>query len=92
MGEEQQARGEFRVTNRLGLHMRSAAIVVRTGQGFESSITISNGQACADAASVLDLLTLAAGQGTVLVIEATGSDAQEAVASLGELVRRGFAE
>jgi phosphotransferase system HPr (HPr) family protein len=92
MGEEKQARGEFRVTNRLGLHMRSAAIVVRTGQGFEASITISNGQACADAASVLDLLTLAAGHGTLLVIEATGSDAQQAVATLGELVRRGFAE
>jgi phosphocarrier protein len=92
MGEEKQARGEFRVNNRLGLHMRSAAIVVRTGQRFEASITISNGEACADAASVLDLLTLAAGQGTVLVIEATGSDAQQAVAALGELVRRGFAE
>ncbi|HIF62562.1 MAG TPA: HPr family phosphocarrier protein [Deltaproteobacteria bacterium] len=92
MDQEKQARGEFRVNNRLGLHMRSAAIVVRTGQGFEASITISNGQSCADAASVLDLLTLAAGQGTVLVIEATGSDAEQAVATLGELVRRGFAE
>lgn len=92
MGDEKQARGEFRVNNRLGLHMRSAAIVVRTGQGFESSITISNGQTSADAGSVLDLLTLAAGHGTLLVIEATGSDAQQAVAALGELVRRGFAE
>ncbi len=92
MDQEKQARGEFRVNNRLGLHMRSAAIVVRTGQGFEASITISNGQSCADAASVLDLLTLAAGQGMVLVIEATGSDAEQAVATLGELVRRGFAE
>jgi len=72
--------------------MRSAAIVARTSQGFEASITISNGETRADAGSVLDLLTLAASQGTVLLVEATGSDAEQAVEALGKLVLRGFAE
>jgi len=45
--------------------MRSAAIVARTSQGFEASITISNGETRADAGSVLDLLTLASLRSTV---------------------------
>ena len=44
--------GVFTVSNELGLHTRAAAIVVRTATRFKSRITLSNGDARADAASV----------------------------------------
>lgn len=92
MRRTSQARGSFTVTNELGLHTRAAAIVVRTATRFKSRIRISNGDATADAASVLDLLTLAAARGAELIVEAEGPDAQKAVDNIGELIDRHFAE
>ena len=42
--------------------------------------------------SVLDLMTLAASTGTPIVVEAEGADAEAAVAALGGLIARNFAE
>ncbi len=84
--------GVFTVSNELGLHTRAAAIVVRTATRFKSRITLSNGDARADAASVLDLLTLAATRGTELLVEAEGPDARKAVEAIGNLIDRHFAE
>ena len=88
----EQAEGEFTITNELGLHFRAAAMVVRVSADFASRIVISNGQTQADAASMLDLMTLAASRGTRLKIHAEGPDADEAVAALGALIARNFAE
>ena len=92
MAADDKARGEFTVTNELGLHTRAAAIVVRTARRFRSRITISNGEVTANASSVLDLLTLAASRGCQLVVEAEGADAEAAVKALGGLIGRHFAE
>jgi phosphocarrier protein HPr len=92
MKKAKKARGEFPVTNELGLHFRAAAMVVRTMGDFRARVTLSNGETTADARSVLDLLTLAASCGTRLVVEAEGEDAEEAVAALGALMARNFAE
>jgi len=92
MTKAKKARGEFAVTNELGLHFRAAAMVVRTMSEFRARVRVSNGETTADARSVLDLLTLAASCGTRLVVEAEGEDAQEAVAALGALIARNFAE
>lgn len=87
-----RAEGQFTVTNELGLHFRAAAMVVRVSSEFESAITISNGKTSANAASVLDLMTLAASMGTKLTIVAEGEDATAAVTALGALIARNFAE
>jgi phosphotransferase system HPr (HPr) family protein len=87
-----RAEGEFQVTNELGLHFRAAAMVVRTVNEFESKISISNGDTLADARSVLDLMTLAASRGVTLRVTAEGPDADAAVAALGALIARNFAE
>jgi len=87
-----RAEGRFTVTNELGLHFRAAAMVVRVSSEFSSTITISNGQTSANAASVLDLMTLAASMGTDLTIVAEGTDADDAVSALGALIARNFAE
>ena len=90
--DDGRAEGQFTVTNELGLHFRAAAMVVRISGNFESQITISNGRTSANAASVLDLMTLAASMGTRLTIVAEGNDAASAVAALGALIARNFAE
>lgn len=90
--DDDRAEGQFTVSNELGLHFRAAAMVVRVSSDFESRITISNGQTSANAASVLDLMTLAASMGTRLTVEAEGRDAKSAVAALGALIARNFAE
>lgn len=87
-----KASAEYVVGNQLGLHVRAAAMVVRTMSPFSSKVTIRAGDSEADARSVLDLLTLSASKGTKIVVDAEGDDAQEAVAMLGDLIARNFAE
>lgn len=66
--------GEIVVLNKLGLHARAAAQVVRTASGFESRITISKGGHVADAKGIMGLMMLAATQGTRLTLRAEGVD------------------
>lgn len=87
-----RATAEFMVSNQLGLHVRAAAMVVRTMTPFASKVSIRAGGSVADARSVLDLLTLSASKGTRIMVEAEGEDAEEAVAMLGDLIARNFAE
>jgi phosphotransferase system HPr (HPr) family protein len=87
-----RASAEYVVGNQLGLHVRAAAMVVRTMSPFSSKVTIRAGDSEADARSVLDLLTLSASKGTRIVVEAEGDDAEAAVAMLGDLIARNFAE
>jgi phosphotransferase system HPr (HPr) family protein len=87
-----KASAEFTVGNQLGLHVRAAAMVVRTMTPFSSRVSIRAGGSVADARSVLDLLTLSASKGTKIVVEAEGEDADKAVEVLGDLIARNFAE
>jgi phosphotransferase system HPr (HPr) family protein len=90
--DSDKAEGAFTVSNELGLHFRAAAMVVRVSSNFSSTIVISNGKTSANAASVLDLMTLAASMGTRLTVVAEGKDAETAVSALGALIARNFAE
>ncbi len=85
-------KAKFTIKNELGLHFRAAAMVVRTLSPFVAQVSIANGKTVADARSVLDLITLAAGPGATVTIEAKGEDAQAAVEALGCLIDRNFAE
>ena len=80
------------VVNRLGLHARAAVKLVQAANRFKSHITVSTEEICADAKSILGVLTLAAGQGTELVIETNGPDEEDAVEEIKTLVVGGFGE
>jgi phosphotransferase system HPr (HPr) family protein len=92
VSESKRIEADFMVTNELGLHFRAAAMVVRTVSNFTCEISIRNGDTVADARSVLDLMTLAASRGSTLRVAAEGEDAEAAVAALGALIARNFAE
>lgn len=82
------------VTNRLGLHARAAAQVVRTANSFKSVLRLEriDGSAVADAKSILSVLMLAAARGTQLRATAEGADEQEAMAAVCGLFASGFGE
>ena len=88
------AERRLQVTSRLGLHARAAANLVRVASQFKSSLTIQrlDGNAEADAKSILSILTLAASRGTDLKIVASGEDEQEALEAVVGLFSRDFDE
>ena len=83
---------EVMVQNKLGLHARAAAKLVNLAGKYHSSITLSTHQLCADAKSILGVLTLAAGKDTVLKIEAEGPDEAESLEALVKLIEDKFGE
>ena len=74
------------VGNPKGLHMRPALLVVQLAAKFQSQIEITKEGLKVDARSVLDVMTLAATNGSSLVITAYGSDAQAAVDALAQFL------
>jgi phosphocarrier protein HPr len=82
------------ITNRLGLHARAAALVVRTANSYKSALRLEreDGTASADAKSILSVLMLAASRGTRLLVTAEGVDEEEAMSALCGLFANGFGE
>jgi phosphocarrier protein HPr len=78
------------IRNAQGLHARPAEMLARRAMQFESRIEIVFESQRVDAKSILHLLTLGARQGTQLMLEADGPDAQRAVDALAELVESRF--
>jgi phosphocarrier protein HPr len=73
---------EVTITDEVGLHARPAARFVRTAMRFASEIVVSKADRSADAKSLVQVLQLEAAQGAVIRIEASGDDADEALAAL----------
>ena len=80
------------LTNRLGLHARAAARLVRLAKSFRSSMTVSNERGTANACSILDVLAIAAGYGSMLRVNAEGADEVEALAAVQQLIADKFGE
>ncbi len=74
----------------LGLHARPAAKISQAAQAYASAIIMSSEAGCVDAKSILDILSLSAGPGTSLTIQATGPDAAAAVHTLTEIINAGI--
>jgi phosphocarrier protein HPr len=82
------------ISNRLGLHARAAARLVRRATQFTSQIELEREDTgnAADGKSILSVLLLAASRGTCLIIRADGDDEQRAVDAIVELVEQKFGE
>lgn len=79
-----------RVLNDQGLHARPAARLAQEAQKFDCDIRLVLGGEEVDAKSILDILTLAAGQGSELELRASGPRAEDALSHLGSLIRNRF--
>jgi phosphocarrier protein HPr len=82
------------ISNRLGLHARAAARLVRRATQFSSQVELEREDTgnAADGKSILSVLLLAASRGTCLIIRADGDDEQRAVDAIVELVEQKFGE
>lgn len=80
------------VANQLGLHARPAGVLAKEAQRFNADILIAVDDQEVDAKSILDILTLAAGQGSSLELRAMGDDAEAALNALEKLFRSRFGE
>jgi phosphocarrier protein len=80
------------VVNKLGLHLRAAAELVKVANKFKSQVTIHHGVQNVNAKSLMGLMTLAAAKGTEMEFTAEGEDAKEALAALKQLLAQKFGE
>jgi len=83
---------ETEIINRLGLHARAAAKLVHTAGGFQSKITVEKDGEEVDAKSILGVLLLAAGQGSQVTIRCDGSDEEQALRAVTDLISNRFDE
>jgi phosphocarrier protein len=78
------------VANVHGLHARPCLAISKTVGGFQANVSVKFDGQTADAASVLELLSLAASQGDQLVLSAAGPQAEEALDALVRLFQEQF--
>ncbi len=83
---------EIEIKNKLGLHARAAAKLVHCAARFRSDIKIRKGDEEVDGKSILGILLLAAGRGSMITLIANGDDEQEAVDAIVKLIDAKFDE
>jgi phosphotransferase system HPr (HPr) family protein len=87
-----KASEKLTIVNKLGLHLRAAAELVKVANKFKSQVTIHHGVQNVNAKSLMGLMTLAAAKGTEMEFSVEGEDAKEALAALKQLVAQKFGE
>jgi phosphocarrier protein HPr len=80
------------IVNKLGLHARAAAKLTHLSGTYQCEIWISRSGRRVNAKSIMGVMMLAAGQGTSVLIEAEGADAEQAVAAITQLIADKFGE
>jgi phosphocarrier protein HPr len=83
---------ELAIINQRGLHARASAKFVKCAEGFNADITVSRDGQTVPATSIMGLMMLAAAMGTSIQVEASGPQAEEAIAALDALVSSKFNE
>jgi len=92
MGGNQELSRVFKINNQLGLHARPAALIVETANKYQAEIKIQQNDKEIDCKSILNLMTMAANQGSTLKFVARGADAEEALDGIQQLFENGFGE
>lgn len=80
------------IRNSQGLHVRPASELARLAMKFQAAIRLTASGETVDARSVMGLMTLGLPQGSVVEVTAEGSDENEALAAIADLIDRGFDE
>jgi|TARA_B110000263_G_scaffold218831_1_gene205720 phosphotransferase system HPr (HPr) family protein len=83
---------QTKVINRLGLHARASAKLVKSAGRYTSSILIGTDSETVDGKSIMGLMMLAATQGTTMTITIEGEDAENAMQDIVGLFENRFDE
>jgi len=83
---------EVKIINKLGIHARPAAEIVKTAGKFKSSITIVRDDLEVNAKSIMGVMMLAAEFGSTIVLRASGDDADASLDALAAVIANKFGE
>lgn len=81
-----------RITNKAGLHARSAAAFVQLANKFQSQIKVKKDDVEVNGKSILGMMMLGAAYGSNITIKVSGTDEERALKELRELIRNKFGE
>jgi phosphocarrier protein HPr len=80
------------IENKLGLHARAAAQIVKTASAYQSKITLSKDGLDVDGKSIMGIMMLAAAKGSSVKVAVQGDDEEQAVLGLAALFKDKFGE
>jgi phosphocarrier protein len=80
------------IVNKKGLHARASAKFVQCAERFNATITVAKDLSSVGGTSIMSLMMLSAGPGSIIRITADGPDAKAALAALVDLVTTRFGE
>jgi len=83
---------DIAIINKRGLHARASARFVQCAERFNATITVSKDQSTVGGTSIMGLMMLSAGPGSIIRVTAEGPDAATALAALVELAAARFGE
>lgn len=83
---------EAKIVNKLGIHARPAAEIVKAAGKFKSNIVIVRDDLEVNAKSIMGVMMLAAEFGSTIVLRATGEDAEAALDALAACIASKFGE
>ena len=83
---------EVTIVNKLGIHARPAAEIVKTSAKFKSAITIIRDELEVNGKSIMGVMMLAAEQGAKVTLRADGPDEEAALDELAALIAAKFGE
>ena len=83
---------ELLIINKRGLHARASAKFVQMVETFDAAITVSKDGMTVGGTSIMGLMMLAASPGSSVVVSASGSQAEEALEALDQLIQNRFGE
>jgi len=83
---------QVEIINKLGLHARAAAKFVGVSSSYTSSVDLEKNGQRVNGKSIMGVMMLAAGKGSLVTIYAEGNDADDCIRSLAELVNNRFDE
>lgn len=86
------AEREFDIRNKLGLHARAAAQLVRIANQYASEVRLVREGQEVNGKSIMGVLMLAAPKDTRILVRASGEDADAALLAIGDLIERKFGE
>lgn len=83
---------EVEIINQLGLHARASAKLTKLASSFPCEVWISRNNRRINGKSIMGVMMLAAGMGSVITIETEGQQEREAMTALLELIGNKFGE
>jgi phosphocarrier protein len=86
------AKSEVEIINKLGLHARASSKLTQLASRFKSEIFITRNNRRVNGKSIMGVMMLAAAKGSIVELEVSGDDEQEAIEALVALINNKFDE